>query len=226
MSEDKKVEMQNFLKNVSGDEINICAELYFSFLKDDVEHAAENLQYFYEEWEKYKLYGGTPSEPRYTQEEYRDIQQKVGPTAAVAISNLIRQRLPVNEFYKTLWENFMNNAFFATDLEKICAIYIGMLIPSIPYFQLPEQDGLAEEDFKEITRENFREIQKIRFAIMGYYQQRTQIAAYLLELFTRVEDPRVKRVLLAQAFSIFEKCGQEREKIAAQGVDTNTSQTG
>lgn len=219
MEKQVKDKISEFLGKEAGRPIDICAELYYRFLKKEQGNAAEVLQFFYEEWSKYDFDTEATIKPRFKNEQYQDVQKKIGLITVRVIKNLLDKFLPVEEFYQKLWETFSNSTLFAEEIEIICAICIGMQTPAIPYYCPPKISEMDDTVYGELTLKYFPQIQELRFAILNRYSQKTQVATYLQKLFVTIKDPEAQKVLMAQAFAVFETYGEASEKGRAEATD-------
>lgn len=206
MNEMRNLEKEyQFLRTVDGTMFDVCHNYYNLFLKEEADHvmAAQKfsaLLCWDRQTDKTQKISAV-----HPQESYLEKIDTIKDTMNTILGNLIKKNFEVSEFYVNLWEGITNKAFFATDLDTVCAIIYLCNSSRIPYYKLKDGLRMENEEFAGIAKDNFEYLQKMIFVLSAGYEQRTEIASLLLSVFDEIEDYNTKVVLFANLISFIER---------------------
>ena len=213
MKEFEKFEEEyNFLKTVDGTLFDVCHNYYNLFLKDmsELSITAQKLSILLC-WDR-QTDKTQKLSVLHSQETYLDKINAIKDTTNTILGNLIKANLEVSEFYLNLWKAISANAFFATDLDTVCAIIYLCNSSRIPYYKLDSGLKMENDEFAKIAKHNFEHLQKMIFILSAGYEQRTEIASLLLKVLDEVNDYNTKVVLFANLISFCERRAAQIQK--------------
>lgn len=222
--ENNKRVIYDFLKNVEGQDFDICAELYKMISASDPVQQDELFQYICVTFgtiksnEKFSV----PISPFSAQKER--LEEQYGDVVNSIIKTFIQQNNDEKDFYHTIWLMINESLIFDTDAKRVFAFYFTLIDKRIPYFKIDESllYSMSNERFSELQQNTARDRQKIRFIIKSAISQKTERAAILLnELGITIptnDDPRAieeyeKRIM--QMIYILQECNPESNRLAS-----------
>jgi hypothetical protein len=191
------------LKTGNANKLNLCAAIFsivkkakdsdksslIKFTAEQIENVETNKQVNFED-------GLIPINDN----EKERLQEVYGKISDEMLNALVGQNLEVNEFYKQLWE-VINNPFFNKPNAKEYVFYNILMDNQIPYFHVDEGLKMANDEFKGINENIYTLRAEARFILKRKFDQRTQQASNLIDLFDKVENKDEKIVLMAYLLS-------------------------
>lgn len=190
--------IQNFFEHVAGKVTDVCAEIYYRFLLEEPDLAAEKLQCIAEMWADVDSDKAIKVEERFSEKEYEDTWKAVRPIADKLMRNLVKKNETPEQFYGLLWKSFTDEIMFPTDLDRICALLCTLRSPFTPYFQMAESTEMDDETFMKIGEEINQQVKRAIFALNLGYKQRTQVADQLIAIFNNIDSEEKKTVFVAK----------------------------
>lgn len=201
-----------FLNTADGTMFDVCHGYYNLFLKDETDTALAAQKFSVLLcWDR-QTDKSQKLSAIHPQESYLEKINSIKDTTNTILGNLIKANLEVSEFYLSLWEAINGKAFFATDLDTVCAIIYLCNSSRIPYYKLDDGLKMENDDFSRIAKDNFEYLQKMIFILSAGYEQRTEIASLLLKVLDEVNDYNTKVVLFANLISFCERRAAQIQK--------------
>ena len=194
-----------FLNTADGTMFDVCHGYYNLFLKNEtnISVAAQKFSILLC-WDRQT--DKTKRLPAiHPQESYLEKINAIKNTTSTILGNLIKANLEESEFYLSLWEAINGKAFFATDLDTVCAIIYLCNSSRIPYYKLDDGLKMENDEFSKIANDSFEYLQKMIFILSVGYEQRTEFASLLLKVLDEVNDYKTKVVLFANLISFCER---------------------
>lgn len=203
-----KKNIHQYLEHISGLLPDICADIFYHFLKEDPSNAVQNFQIFLELWRDVDTDQTVEVGKYFSVEDYEKTLTSIQPIISKLISNLVEENASADQFYARLWDSISNKALFPSDVECICAILYVVASPLTPYFQMKDPVQIDNEKFNEIGELIKPQIQKAFFAINREYQKRTEVSSQLIFILEELDDMEQRIVFLAKLIGYY----QIREK--------------
>ena len=201
-----------FLKTSDGTVFDVCHNYYELFLKDETDSIIASKKF-----STLLCWDGKTEKTHelssiYPKETYLEKIEIIKNTMSTILSNLIKNNFEIDEFYQKLWGAINERAFFATDLDIVCAIIYLYNTNKIPYYKLDSGLKMEDDEFREIVNANYEYLRKMIFILSVGFKQRTEVASLLLSVLDEVEDCKVKSVLLANIIGFCEKRAMQIQK--------------
>lgn len=200
--------LHQYLEHITGSLADICAEIFYRFLKENSSDAAQNFQNFLELWFEVDTDQSIEVEKYFSEEEYKKAFKSIQPIISTLLNNLVEENVPADQFYVRMWGNISNKDFFPSEVECICAILYLLSSPLIPYYQMKEPVQMDNEKFKEIGKIIKPQVRKALFALNRKYRQRTEMSSQLIFILDEIDDVEQRIVFMAQLIGHY----QIREK--------------
>lgn len=214
--------VHDYLTHVSGNLPDICADVYFLFLKGN-QHAPDNLAHFLEQWDNKESDDTITVKSYYSDEEYKGCYESILGLIDRIHSNLVEENNAPAVFYSKLWANISNTAIFTSDLDTICAILYVLTSPLTPYFVMDEALSMSNDMFRSITQKIENEVKKAIFAMNRNYTQRTQVASQIVAIFDQIHDYKERIVYAAHLIGYsqykIQKLNAEIEQLKEKNLD-------
>lgn len=205
--EEVKSAIIDTLKTLEGERIDVCYRVY-ELITSIEGKAPELLRFFYENSEMLDSSEAVRAESVISDEERRTLEEDYGKLINSTLEAIIRKKLTVDEFYRTLWKTIDENPIFEDEKTKAFAVYFIWIDARVPYYQLEPGMKMSNDDFFEIIRKKLDDIKKIRFILTAPMEQRTERASILLKLLNDCNDEKEKTVLMAQILAINSRFNQ------------------
>lgn len=187
--------IEKMLSTFKGSYMDICFQIYPIILNCD--NPAGLLQYFYENYEDIESSEEDEIAIVFSQQEKSDLRNQYGGLVDGVLDKLIKKNLEASIFYQELWNNINCDLLFETQKEKVFAMSYILRDPRIPYFEMTEGMKMSNEIFREYFFSLKKFLKKARFIITNEYEQQTERASLLLELFDEVQDKEKKVILMS-----------------------------
>lgn len=200
--------LRQYLEHISGSLPDICAEIFYCFLKEDSSNAARNFQCFLELWPDVGTDQTAEAGKYFSEEEYEKTFESIRPIISTLLNNLVEENTPADQFYARMWDSISNKDFFPSDVECICAILYALASPLIPYYQMKDPVRMDNEKFNEIGKIIKPQVKKALFALNRKYRQRTEVSSQLVFLLEEIDDVEQRIVFMAKLIGYY----QIREK--------------
>lgn len=195
MNTKKYDQVKEVLSKYKGTPIDMCFQIYIIVRQS--EKPAEILQYFYENNEDIESNEEYEIPIIFSQQEKSDLESQYGNLVDGILEKLIKKNQNASMFYEELWENINCDLLFETDKEKVFAMYYILIDSRIPYFETLEGTKMSNETFRKYFILLSKLLKKARFIISNDYEQQTERASLLLELFEEVDNKDEKIVLMS-----------------------------
>ena len=190
-------EIEYFLSRVSGEKVDIAAQIYFMLEKE--ENAGQKLQYFLAATNEIESSEEEPVEQHFLPKQIGELREKCDDLIRGVLGKLIKENMDEKDFYDALWEKgIRNNPLFEQEDEKIYALYCVWMDRRIPYYKLDMGIKMPNEEYKEITVKNEARIRKAVFVINSDFSQKTERASLLNKILDESKSESEKAVILAQ----------------------------
>lgn len=193
----KEKSILEYMSVADGDIENICAEIFFLYLKENSE-AYNNFRLFLEKWFDIESVKSMNVKSYYPKENYQECYNDIGSIVERLLSNLVEKNYSAETFYNKLWDSINSDCLFDSELEKICAILFVLLSPKIPYFQMGEALRMDDEEYWHISHEVEQPYKKAVFALNRGYEQRTEVASQIIGIFKEIKDEKQQIVYVSK----------------------------
>lgn len=187
--------IEKMLSTFKGSYMDICFQIYPIMLNCD--NPAGLLQYFYENYEDIESSEEDEIAITFSQQEKSDLRNQYGGLVDGILDKLIKKNLESSIFYQELWNNINCDILFETQREKVFAMSYILIDPRIPYFEMAEGMKMSNEIFRDYFFSLKKFLKKARFIITNEYEQQTERASLLLDLFDEVQDKEEKVILMS-----------------------------
>ena len=211
-----------YLSTIDGFIGDICAEIYFLFLKEN-EQAKQNFQLLLENWDEIDSDNSTTVKMAYFPEnDYQSCLNGIRPVIGHILSNLVEKNSTSETFHSDLWDTINNVNLFGSDLEKICALLFVVMSPQIPYFQMHDALRMDDDEYRNISQLVERQYKKAVFALNRGYEQRTEVASQIMACLNEINDEKQQIVYMANIIGYFRfVIHQLEEKIKKLNTEVN-----
>lgn len=200
--------LRQYLEHISGSLPDVCAEIFYLFLKEDSSNAARNFQSFLELWPDVDTDQTVEAKKYFSEEEYEQAYDSIRPIISTLLNNLVEENVPAEQFYTRMWGSISNKDFFPSEVECICAILYVLASPLIPYYQMKAPVQMDNEKFHEIGKIIRPQVKKALFALNRKYRQRTEMSSQLIFILDEIDDVEQRIVFMAKLIGHY----QMREK--------------
>ena len=137
------------------------------------------------------------------------------------VSNLIKNRVTAEAFYRELWWK-LNDPILLSDTEsKVYFLTLLWLDARTPYFEIGEGCVLNNEEYVRIAQIIQKDIDKAQFILNAGLMQKTQCASLLMEIVDSLSEEKEKAVLWSVVFSFIEERMKQRLQ-SAMAVEAET----
>lgn len=191
----KKIE--DILKKASGEKLDIACKIYRE-ISVCAGHESEALEFLCSYSENEESSGEWIVDEEITEEEKHQYVSSYGKMIDGSLEALLRENLPVKEFYSKLWEMIQNNTILESEKKKAFALYYIWIDARIPYFELEEGLEMSNKEYREYIKTHEEVLKKARFILLTPTDQKTQRASRLVKLLDELSDEKEKAVLMAQ----------------------------
>lgn len=203
-----------FLSTADGTIFDVCHKYYELFLKEEKDHNIASIKF-----SMLLCWDGPTAKTNkiptiHSRETYIEKIEAIKDTTNIILGNLVKRNLEVNEFYLSLWDAINGTAFFATDLDTICAIIYLCNSTRIPYYKLDDGLKMDNEEFVKIAKDNIEHLNKMIYILSVGLEQKTEVASLLLQVLDGIEDPKTRVVLFAHLVSFCERRAVQLQKKA------------
>lgn len=199
----EREKLRYVIEHSSGNIGDICAEIYYEFLHNNSQNAPDLFRMFLELSHEAESDQTMPVKQYFSTKEYSDAFDKVRPLSMQVIENLAKENMEEIDFYRILWENISNKAFFHADVERICAILFALMAPQIPYFHLQDPISMDNDEYKKICKIISKDYRKAVFATRCGYEQHTEVASQLISIYESIPGDKEKLVYVARLLNYF-----------------------
>lgn len=200
--------LRQYLEHITGSLPDICAEVFYRFLKENSSNAAQDLQRFLELWPDVDTDQTVEAGKYFSEEEYENAFKFIQPVISKLVNNLVEENVPVDQFYARMWDSISNKDFFPSDVECICAILYVLASPLTPYYQMKDPVQMDNEKFNAIGEIIQPQVRKALFALNRKYRQRTEVSSQLIYILDEINDVEQRIVFMAKLIGHY----QMREK--------------
>lgn len=201
-------DLHQYLEHITGSLPDICAEVFYHFLKEDSSNATQNFQSFLELWPDIDTDQTVEVEKYFSEEEYEGTFKSIQPVISTLLNNQVEENAPADLFYTRMWGSISNKDLFPSEVECICAILYVLASPLIPYYQMKDPVRMDNEKFNEIGELIKPQVKKALFALNRKYRQRTEVSSQLVFILEEIDDVEQRIVFMAKLIGYY----QVREK--------------
>lgn len=191
-----------YISTIDGYLGDICSDVFFLYLKGN-KQACNNFQTFLESWFDIDSDKSVTVKTYAPEDDYRECFDDIGPVIDRLLSNLVEKNYPPETFYGNLWDSINNDILFDSDFEKICAVLFVLLSPKIPYFQMGDALRMSDDDYWSISQDVETQYKKAVFALNRGYDQRTEVASQIVDVFKEIKDEKQQIVYVAKLIGYF-----------------------
>lgn len=187
------------LKNGNANKINQCAAILRIIDQAEDADRAALIRFAAEliEMVKSNHQGGSNDDLiLITDNEKERLQERFGKISDEMLKALIAENLEESIFYQKLW-GIVNNPFFSESNAREFVFYNLLMDSQIPYFKVDDGLRMSNDEFQKTLGALFSLKAEVRFLLKRDFDQRTQRASNLLDLFDKVTDRNEKVVLMA-----------------------------
>lgn len=188
-------------------------DIYYIILKEYIlksETPDEIFKFVLEESQNHQFTEDDNSE--YFAEEFiEEILSVYGEFLAGYMNIIVRENLPVEEFYKKLYTYVFEGDIFPED-DKSRAILLYFLAENnkyVPYFQMNSTVYIGPEKYRNIVDKLDPQIRKMFFVLNRQVRIRPEEASYLFDIIEELDNKEDKIVLLAVLINIIRKYAEE-----------------
>lgn len=201
-----RIEIQSILSETRNltrhDKLNICADIYQRLIEFPAD-AAEALRWFFENSERIESSNSKAAGSYISETTSKELHKQYGELVDALFEQVLSKNLPVETFYKKMWEIITTSPSFDNDDARIFALYYIWIDARTPYFQLEDGISMSNKEFQECSELLHTTIQKARFILRtNLFKQRTSRASVLLNLIEELKTEQEKAVLMAHILSI------------------------
>lgn len=191
-----------YISTIDGYLGDICSDVFFLYLKGN-KQAYNNFQTFLENWFDIDSDKSVTVKAYAPEGDYQECFDKIGPVIDRLLSNLVEKNYPLETFYGNLWDSINNDILFDTDFEKICAVLFVLLSVKIPYFQMGDALRMSDDDYWSISQDVETQYKKAVFALNRGYDQRTEVASQIVDIFKEIKNEKQQIVYVAKLIGYF-----------------------
>lgn len=202
--EDARKGIDEILKTMTGDKINICYQIYQEIIQHQG-NEPELLCYFFENSEQIESDGSNWAENIIENEKKYEYIDEYGQVIDGILECLLKKNYQKEVFYKKLWEAISENPLLDSINIQVFAIYYIWIDVRIPYFELDPGIKMSGDEYREIRRKIIKKIQKARFILSVPVEQKTERASRLAALVDSLESEKERAVLMAQILLLWEQ---------------------
>lgn len=146
-------------------------------------------------------------------DDVRDkISEDIHRLANRVVENLVRQRLPEEIFYKSLWNKIGDPALLPDKMAQISFLTRLWLDTRIPYYQVGDGCTMEDGEFYRIQDEIWPVIKKAYFILSIPIEQKTQRASLIMNLAAGLKDDREQAVFWAGVMTHLKEMPRPPEK--------------
>lgn len=211
-----------YISNITGSLGDVCSEIYFLYLKEN-DQASNNLRTFLENWFEIDSDKSVSVKEYFPEDNYQECFDDINPIIDRLLTNLVEKNHPVENFYSNLWDGINNDILFDSDLEKICAVLFVLLSPKIPYFQMGDAMRMDDDEYRSVSRDVEHWYKKAVFALNRGYEQRTEVASQIVDIFKEIVDEKQQIVYVAKliGYSRYEihRLEEQIKELRAKNID-------
>ena len=200
--------LRQYLEHITGSPPDICAEIFYRFLKENSAKAAQTFQSLLELWPDVDTDQTVEAEKYFSEEEYERAFTSIQPIISTLVNNLVEENIPADQFYARMWDSISNKDFFPSEVECICAILYVLDSPLTPYYQMKDPIQMDNEKFNAIGEIIKPQVKKALFALNRKYRQRTEVSSQLIYILEEIDDVEQRIVFMAKLIGHY----QMREK--------------
>lgn len=128
------------------------------------------------------------------------------------VENLVRQRLPEDVFYQSLWNKICDPALLPDKMAQISFLARLWLDTRIPYYQVGDGCTMEDDEFYRIQDEIWPIIKKAYFILSIPIKQKTQRASLIMNLAAELKDDRERAVFWAGVMAHLKDTARPPEK--------------
>ena len=198
---DAEFEKESFLTQLE-------AVRFFLKLLDGTAEKAEVLCFFAEEVFPVRSLPETGGAEEALDSGWKNWNRLYQPYFAGMLKILMQKKLPKEEFYqhlvKALWDEFYFDAS-----SRIFALQYFFTSTFCPYFELPSGITMTDEEFNRKKRLVEKDFKKLYVIMHQSYNQRTERASLINDIFANYEDAKDRAVLMACFLGQFEKSSRK-----------------
>ena len=206
MKNDLNKKIERYLSRVAVsnkvDKFNMCAAVYEMLV--DAPDAVTGFTYFMENADSAESNRTQEVVSKYSKSDIDRLEKQLGDMVDAIFEKILKSNLQEPAFYAELWKALTQSYVFDSEESIVFAIYYIVIDARIPYFYLPAEKQMSDAVFKDITKRNRRDVDKVRYIITSdqFDQWTTQAAALLRVLDTKRNDDRT--VIMAHILKVMD----------------------
>lgn len=199
-----KMNAEKYLSTIDGEFNDICFDYLNKFIESkelSPEEQKKNL-FILLYWDL-RSTKETKVEQFYSKTEYKKITQNSEELIFRPIENLVKQNVSVSDFENEIWSIFSSKSFFPDSEAKLGALINLFENPFIPYYQLEEIETIDEEEYYHLRIEILPELRKFLFINRCEFDNPSEQAIYIYDLFKKLADDKKAVVLLSSMIDFY-----------------------
>lgn len=206
MKNDLNKKIERYLSRVAVsnklDKFNMCAAVYEMLAGSP--DAVTGFAYFMENADSIESNRTQEVVLKYSKSDVDRLEKQLGDMVDAVFGKILKSNLQETAFYTELWKALTQSYVFDSEESIVFAIYFIVIDTRIPYFYIPAEKQMSDATFKDITKRNRRDVDKVRYIITSnqFDQWTTQAAALLRVLDTKHNDDRT--VLMAHILKVMD----------------------
>lgn len=200
---DIKSEFKEKFSTYSGNRFEICYDIYNGLVSSKEEDRIELLSYACNNFGIQNSDGSfSPCSSGISQSQINDLRDQHGQTVDALLDSLLQKaiklNMPADAFYESIWNLVVQNPIFASEAERVFALYYILIDEQIPYFPISTGLEMDNLEFRSLIDECKESIQKTKFILAVDFPQKTMEASNLLDIILAQTDYKRQVVVMSR----------------------------